>query len=442
MEQNNNENSKRFRILQEDEIRLIYDKPKFSLEERDIYFDLSKKELSVISLFRSFDVKINFMLQLAYFKAKNRFFSFEIEEIKYDLNYIIEKYFNNKNIDIESINNIGKNSWYENQKKILSIFKYSYFDDTSRIKLEEKILNLVRISAKPIYIFKQIYNFLNETKIIIPSYSTMQDYISNALYEEESRLIKLIEKNSNSKFTEEIDNLLVEKNDSYEITFIKKPPKDFKYREMKKEIERLKKIKLIYRDIKSIIDSFNVSPESIKYYSSLVNFYDVSRLKILDINTVRIYIICFLYHRFHNCNDNLINALIHHVRQFDEGSKSYACEKILQHKIDATKHVTKAGKILRIFIDKSISDEEIFLKTKNRAFRVLDEEKISIIADYIENKAMFDDMAFKFEYIEKNSRTYKINLRQIIANVDFFASSKKSSLLDAINKLKYSLSIR
>jgi hypothetical protein len=124
MEQNNNENSKRFRILQEDEIRLIYDRPKFSLEERDIYFDLSKKELSVISLFRSFDVKINFMLQIAYFKAKNRFFSFEIEEIKDDLNYIIEKYFNNKNIDIESINNIGKNSWYENQKKILSIFKY------------------------------------------------------------------------------------------------------------------------------------------------------------------------------------------------------------------------------------------------------------------------------------------------------------------------------
>ena len=44
-------------------------------------------------------------------------------------------------------------------------------------------------------------------------------------------------------------------------------------------------------------------------------------------------------------------------------------------------------------------------------------------------------MQFRFEYIENNSSKFKINLRKILMNIDFY-SSKKSNLLNSIIKLK------
>lgn len=190
------ESTKRLKILQENEIKLIYDLPKFSDEEKEHYFELTEKELNILSLFRVFDVKINFILQNAYFKAKNRFFSFSISEVSEDIFFIINKYFSKQNIDISLIKEINKNTWYENQKKILSIYKYNYFNESSKQVLQEKLAELVKISAKPIYLFRQIYNYFNENKIILPSYTSMQDYISSALKDEELRLIKIIETHS------------------------------------------------------------------------------------------------------------------------------------------------------------------------------------------------------------------------------------------------------
>lgn len=432
------ESTKRLKILQENEIKLIYDLPKFSDEEKEHYFELTEKELNILSLFRVFDVKINFILQNAYFKAKNRFFSFSISEVSEDIFFIINKYFSKQNIDISLIKEINKNTWYENQKKILSIYKYNYFNESSKQVLQEKLAELVKISAKPIYLFRQIYNYFNENKIILPSYTSMQDYISSALKDEELRLIKIIETHSNDKLLYEIESLIKLKNLTYEISNLKKLPKDFKYKEIKKEIERQKKIKRLYNEIQFITSLFDISSESIKYYSSLINYYDVNRLNSINIKIVRIYIICFLYNRFHICNDNLINAFIHHVRSFDDDSKEYAKEKILNFKIEANKYISKASKILRIFTDKTISEEELFSRTKRRAFRILEEDKIELVADYIENKASFDEMQFRFEYIENNSSKFKINLRKILMNIDFY-SSKKSNLLNSIIKLKNSL---
>ena len=204
------------------------------MKKKEHYFELTEKELNILSLFRVFDVKINFILQNAYFKAKNRFFSFSISEVSEDIFFIINKYFSKQNIDISLIKEINKNTWYENQKKILSIYKYNYFNESSKQVLQEKLAELVKISAKPIYLFRQIYNYFNENKIILPSYTSMQDYISSALKDEELRLIKIIETHSNDKLLYEIESLIKLKNLTYEISNLKKLPKDFKYKEIKR----------------------------------------------------------------------------------------------------------------------------------------------------------------------------------------------------------------
>ena len=81
MEEENEDLSKRLQILKEDELKLLYDRPSFSNEEREIYFYLEKSELKILENYRSLNSKINFILQLGYFKYKYRFFSFDLSSL-------------------------------------------------------------------------------------------------------------------------------------------------------------------------------------------------------------------------------------------------------------------------------------------------------------------------------------------------------------------------
>jgi hypothetical protein len=83
-----------------------------------------------------------------------------------------------------------------------------------------------------------------------------------------------------------------------------------------------------------------------------------------------------------------------------------------------------------------IPNNEKFIKIKTRAFKLLDENKIATVADYIENKAMFDSDEFKWEYIDKISQKFKRNLRPIILSLNFSSLSKSSYLVDAVILLK------
>ena len=136
MEEENEILSKRLKILDEDEVKLMYDRPIFSEDERDIFFDFSKSEIKLITELRSLDVKINFILQMVYFKVKHRFFSFELKEVLEDIEFIVNKYFKDKHISVNKISDVTKKSRLENQRKILNLFKYKYFGKEERIILE------------------------------------------------------------------------------------------------------------------------------------------------------------------------------------------------------------------------------------------------------------------------------------------------------------------
>ena len=64
-----------------------------------------------------------------------------------------------------------------------------------------------------------------------------------------------------------------------------------------------------------------LSNESVKYYASLVQFYTVYKLQRMASPTARLYLLCFAYHRFRQINDNLIDAFIHLVDQYEKQAK-------------------------------------------------------------------------------------------------------------------------
>lgn len=70
------ENSKRIKILKQSEIDELYEIPKFTDDERKWYFELHGNESKLLTFSGNKKTKVDAILQLGYFKAKNQFFKY------------------------------------------------------------------------------------------------------------------------------------------------------------------------------------------------------------------------------------------------------------------------------------------------------------------------------------------------------------------------------
>ncbi len=271
---------KRLKILGEDELESIYGRPRFTYEDRCHYFSLSQPEKELLDTFRSVKSKVYFILQLGYFKVKNQFFSFDLHEVEEDLRYILNEHFNNR--EMVTLNVVGKNTRLKQQHLIREFFNYRSCDAEEKQQLEKKACKAATFSGKPIFIFREIMNYLSENLIVIPGYSFMQETIGKAITHEQNRLIVMMQNHLNHPDIDSLKRLLEDSQGLYEITQLKHEPRDFSAGEIKRELERGKQIQSLYRLAKKLLPGLGVSNESIKYYASLVGYYSVYRLKQLN----------------------------------------------------------------------------------------------------------------------------------------------------------------
>ena len=93
----------------------------------------------------------------------------------------------------------------------------------------------------------------------------------------------------------------------------------------------------------SFLASGGLSNESVKYYASLVKFYTVYKLQRTAPMTTRLYLLCFAYHRFRQINDNLVDAFIHLVDQYEQVAKSAALVAAQKALSEASANLDAAG---------------------------------------------------------------------------------------------------
>ena len=79
--------SHRLSILSPQEIDALYTLPRFTQEDRRLYFDLSQTEQEMVKAARTVSTAAHLALQLGYFKAKRQFFVYEQEAVHDDLHF-------------------------------------------------------------------------------------------------------------------------------------------------------------------------------------------------------------------------------------------------------------------------------------------------------------------------------------------------------------------
>ena len=113
---------------------------------------------------------------------------FSPEDLKKDINHIIQQYFTDCNLPDTSKIKISRTTRWTNQSRILQLFNYQLATEEAQIKLQEKAARIVTVYSKSLFVFKELIHFLENHRIVIPGYSTMQDLVGNALSDEKNVL--------------------------------------------------------------------------------------------------------------------------------------------------------------------------------------------------------------------------------------------------------------
>src|SRR3954453_11958822 len=136
----------------------------------------------------------------------------------------------------------------------------------------------------------------------------------------------------------------------YALTPLKHDPKDFSLREMKREMERSQSLATLYGTAKALLPELDISNDSLAYSAALVDYYTVQKLQQLPASMAHLYLLCFLWHRYRQINDNLINGLIYHVRKVNTAAKECMEQQVLAFQQEGNESVERIGQILSLFL--------------------------------------------------------------------------------------------
>jgi TnpA family transposase len=428
--------TKRLTILEPEEIESVYGLPVFDEEERAFYFSLAPPERAVLSQLHGMKSTIYFILQLGYFKARRQFFVFNLKQVAADVQYIQRTYF--PDFDLTDLD-ITKVTRLKQQSLILELFQYRVCGSKEREQLRTKAQQVTRISSQPIYVFRELLAYLTRERLIAPGYTVMQELIGDVLQREKERLIAIAESRLTDGNVAALNNLLANPRGLYEITRLKREPKDFSNKEIEKEIKRGEQIQSLYAVAENLLPQLAISNESIKYYASLINYYSVFQMNQLEGNLAHIYLLCFVYYRYHRLHDNLINCFIYRVRQLLDEAKSIANDHIYEYRLEHNRNLQKAGQVLRLFTDDTIAPATPFEIVQTKAFAILQRQKLVQVADHIMQTTELDEQLLQWEYIDLVANRFKRRLRPLLKSIDFQATAANKPLMTAVQFLKTAL---
>ncbi|HAU0358773.1 TPA: DUF4158 domain-containing protein, partial [Legionella pneumophila] len=178
----------RLQLLSEAEIEELYARPDFNEAERELYFTMNQQEMDALRQYSATKTRVAFILQLGYFKASQQIFAFTFDEVRDDVDYILSKYYKTEKSDFK----ITRQTLSQQKSVILNLFGYQDWSSVQVPLVEARLCELLRYYPKGHDTFRQLMVYLENKKILLPTYRTMQDLFTRAFSTEKERLEKLI----------------------------------------------------------------------------------------------------------------------------------------------------------------------------------------------------------------------------------------------------------
>ncbi len=418
-------------LLSEAESQELYSLPKFSADERMDFFTLNIDEENILNELIYVNSKVHFILQLAYFKARRRLFNFAVEDVAEDLKYVMQRYFPQ---DPVSLVIPSRNAQAKNNKRILKLMNYNNSSKKAIALLQEKTKILVRSLSNPKIMLREILIYFTQQRIVLPGRTVVQNIIGQAKVLEAKRLEAIIMKLAAKKTLKLLDQLLEKKDLIYEITDLKKSPKNFQFNQIQKEIQKHDIYYSVYNFTKKLLPALKISQQNIEYYAQLANHYNRTRLNNFKKGKSYLYLLCYIYYKFQRIQDQLIETLFHYVDLYTNDAKEYAKKKSDEIYANIQKYLAASGKLLLRQTDLSLAKYK-FGRIQQEGFKILQREKIIFVAKYMINQCV-DKKDYEWEYYGKQYQVILKNLRPACMIINFQANESDQHLLAGINFIK------
>ena len=410
-----NSTTKRIKILNESEINELYALPNFNRIDREDYFSLDNETQKLVNELRRLETRIYFILLLGYFRSRPIIFSFSFSQVSSDLDYVKGRYFTDQDISMDDLSPTTKT------KLINKLLKYTgftaYQSKLDKEPLLKRLNDVVKINLEPRYVFDECIAYFGQNRIALAGYTTLQDTISTVLSNERNRIEVVLNENLTHS-TKAILLKLLESNKTFtDLAKLKKMAKDFSTSQITQELKTHKIIRSLYPEIKVLIAELELSPKNLEYNASMVKYKSAIRLRRHADSQTLLYLVCYLFFRYRETNDNLVSAFVYLIRKLTESAKSYAKQRVVEDVTIVRTKLKSAGSLLKYFIDKDMDDNLSFGDVRKKAFELIPAESIKLLSDHLDNND-FDGRQYEWQFIDKQSSKIKKLIRSLFLSID------------------------
>ena len=429
--------NERLTILSQAEQSALYDLPDFDDDQRANYLRLTHTEYELMKSRSLISSQVYCALQIGYFKAKYFFFRFSWDEIPTaDIQFVLQKYFSEEKFNQQRIT---KYEYYLQCSKISLLFGYQLWQQRFESALNEKATQVISRDINPQFITLQLIDFLQTEKIVRPRYTTLQTVVRNSLSLERNRLKNIINSTMQDEEKSALKTLLSKSDTLLGLAAIKQDAKDFKARMMATEREKLEIAKPFYKIAKEILPKLNLSKQNINYYGSLINYYTIHDLRErIQAEQTYLYLLCYIWQRYCQFNDNLVDAFCYHFRQFYQKIKNKAREEFSEHLRDQNDQLIVMKQLVRFYVDKSIPDDSCFGDVREKAFTIMSED--NLIQAISQTDKPIREIDFRWKMVDRFAQQIKFHLRPLINSLEFKSNIVDSPWLKALEWFKATFS--
>lgn len=428
------DSNERMTILSEAEKTALYGIPDFDDFQRIEFFAMTEAERSLALQRRGLLKQVYCLLQIGYFKAKQAFFQFTLDEVSpEDVAFLLQRYFPKQTLTVAPL---STREYYAQRREIVALFGYRLWTDDDLSTLRDKAILLVRTDVAPTFLLAELMVFLIGERIVRPGYSTLQTIIRDALTAERERLEQLVEATLTDATRDALQQLLTRESTLSDLAALKQDAKSFRYRQM--GLERQKRLTLapLYAIAKTLLPSLDLSQLNIAYYASLANFYTIYDLRRLKSGQTNLYLLCYAWQRYRQLTDNVVEAFGYHTRHLEDDTKAVANQQAAKIHNERQQTTPRVGELLLLYVDDTFTDVTPFGTVRNRAFRIMPEKKLRSTGKLLTEKPV-SQIDLRWQAVDKQSGLCTKNLRPLAMSLEFASSSASGKIwLTALQWMK------
>ena len=410
----------RLSILSEVEKTALYGIPNFDDFQRIEFFAMTEVERSLALQRRGILKQVYCLLQIGYFKAKQAFFQFTLDEVPpEDVAFLLQRYFPGQTLTAEPL---STKEYYAQRREIVALFDYRLWTDNDLPTLHDKAKLLARTDVTPTFLLAELMVFLVGQRIVRPGYSTLQTIIRDALTAERDRLEQLVEATLTNATRKALQQLLERDDALSALAALKQDAKSFRYRQMGMERQKCLTLAPLYTIAKTLLPSLDISQLNIAYYASLANFYTIYDLRRFKPGQTHLYLLCYAWQRYRQLTDNIVEAFGYHTRHLEDDTKAVANQQAVKIHNERQQATPRVGELLLLYVDESLTDVTPFGTVRGKAFRIMPEETLRSTGKLL-TETPVSQMDLRWQAVDKQSGLCTKNLRPLAMALDFASSS-------------------